>query len=375
MQAATLDLNFAPAEHADNTGFELGWDHAHHGLVPPAEHLIDGSPVRHGWLAGKAVFGQRTLRQTRHVRQWLQLRTQAWLRAIAFEGQQLTPNYLAQIEVAVCPVTRRALGGVPGAADAPVVERLQASGAYAAGHVVVMSHSVSIARAGCDAAQALQFAKQAQEAQDANESGTVRGLDAVQWRRLASLIALVTPQSHIEATRWPLLALPPNRLRVLNAAQGLQALVTLQLASAGWSQRLRELVGGLIEAGVRQDFQLFVAAVAPRVLEWPELMTPQAQREALEDLWLDERVQRRWQHFVAQLSDAQTEQLLQRAASLGVAGKRSLMHDKAGAVEGWTSDAMRALRINVRGNAQRNGKRAPVMNERLVPQTQVGWFN
>ena len=162
---------------------------------------------------------------------------------------------------------------------------------------------------------------------------------------------------------------------MLNAAQGLQALVTLQLASAGWSQRLRELASGLIEAGVRQDFQLFVAAVAPRVLEWPELMTPQAQREALEDLWLDERVQRRWQHFVAQLSDAQTEQLLQRAASLGVAGKRSLMHDKAGAVEGWTSDAMRALRINVRGNAQRSGKRVPVMNERSVPQTQAGWFN
>ena len=38
----------------------------------PPELLLDGTPVSQGWLAGKAVYGARTLSCTRHTRQWLQ---------------------------------------------------------------------------------------------------------------------------------------------------------------------------------------------------------------------------------------------------------------------------------------------------------------
>ena len=71
MNQVTFEFDPQQAEAHDSTGFDLGWDHAHHGLVPPAELLLDGTPIGQGWRAGKAVFGRRTLAATRHVRLWL----------------------------------------------------------------------------------------------------------------------------------------------------------------------------------------------------------------------------------------------------------------------------------------------------------------
>ena len=66
MTQATLELDTPAADAADRTGFDIGWDHAHHGLVPPAELLHEGTPVCQGWLAGRAVFGRRTLATHAH---------------------------------------------------------------------------------------------------------------------------------------------------------------------------------------------------------------------------------------------------------------------------------------------------------------------
>ena len=56
--AATPDL-FEPADPAltlhQHIGFELGWDHAHHGITPPAPYAHEPSPIRSGWLAGTAT--------------------------------------------------------------------------------------------------------------------------------------------------------------------------------------------------------------------------------------------------------------------------------------------------------------------------------
>eukprot|EP01036_Dinobryon_divergens_P011096 gene11096-14909_t len=72
---AQAAFEFAPppvaALRQPQTGFEIGWDHAHYGLVPPAEHLHPAHPLRQGWDAGRTSFGQRTLRPSRHVRKWL----------------------------------------------------------------------------------------------------------------------------------------------------------------------------------------------------------------------------------------------------------------------------------------------------------------
>ena len=63
--------------HQPDTGFELGWDYAHYGTVPPTDHLHPLSPVRQGWEAGRDSFGRRTLQANRFTRKWLQLRLNA----------------------------------------------------------------------------------------------------------------------------------------------------------------------------------------------------------------------------------------------------------------------------------------------------------
>src|SRR5688572_32808500 len=119
MNQATLDLPLQPADSSiDRTGFQIGWDHAHHGLVPPPGLLLAGTPIGQGWRAAKAVFGHRTLAASRHTRSWLALRTLAWRQGINFELQQLTPNYLAQIHTECCPILRTPLGGATGEPDA-----------------------------------------------------------------------------------------------------------------------------------------------------------------------------------------------------------------------------------------------------------------
>ncbi len=313
---------------ADRTGFDVGWDHAHHGLVPPAELLLEGTPVGQGWRAGRSVFGRRTLPTQRCTRLWLALRVGAWRRGIAFETQQLTANYLAQIHTENCPVLRSALGGADEHPDALVVERLNPQAGYAAGNVAVISQAASTAWSGVSVLDAVRHANRI-----AAGSAPVAGLDAAAWWRLATLRAFATPLPFHEAARLPLAVLPPNRVRLLNPAQGLQALLTLQFATPGWSARTRAIAEMLPAHTLRHDYNLFIGAMAPRVLEVAN--HPDGLRHALEDAWLHERLQRRWQHFILSLGEAATQTLIDRAAAQGLAGVRTLLHAPEQAIDGW----------------------------------------
>jgi hypothetical protein len=329
MQQDTLALDSSPQSVLDRTGFELGWDHARHGLVPPPGLLLDGTPVGQGWRAGRAVFGARTLPATRAVRQWLELRTAAWRGGVWFETQQLTAHHLASLEVPHCPVLRLRLGGASGDPTAPRFERLNPAAGYAAGNVVQMSQAAAAARDGVDIANAVRRARCAETGAEA-----VDGLDAGAWWRLAVLRSFATPLPFHEAARLPLAVLPPNRARLLNAVQGLQAVLTAQFTAPGWGERLRRIGGRLPEHSHRHDFNLWVGALLPRVLQ------AQAQqldlRRTLEDAWLAERVQRRWTHFALALGEAGCETLLEAAAALPLPGRVTLHHDAAAATEGWT---------------------------------------
>ncbi len=355
---AQLDLDVPATPGEDRTGFQIGWDHAHHGLVPPAELLLQGCPLEQGWRAGKAVFGRRTLTSTRHTRQWLALRIRGWRQGIAFEGQQLTPNYLAQLDSRRCPVLRMPLGAPAGQPQAAVLERLNQQGAYAAGNLAQMSQAAS------DVHQAVGIDEALRRAQASRLVGEpVHGLDAADWQRLAVLKSFATPLPFARAARLPLVVLPPNRVRLLNAVQGLQALLTLQFATPGWAARTRAIGELLPQQALRPDYNLFVGALAPRVLEAGVQPTDAAHlRQALEDAWQHERVQRRWQHLVLSLGEAAVAEWLDRAAALGLAAVRTLNHAPEQAVEGWNLPAAAAPALprsaRLRTQAWR-GARAP----------------
>lgn len=322
MNQASIELALPPSPSVDRTGFDIGWDHAHHGLVPPADLLQAGSPVCQGWMAGKAVYGRRTLPTRRSTRQWLALRLQAWQEGVAFEAQLVTANYLGQLHTERCPVLRVPLGGVAGSDDSAVIDRIDPQAPYAAGNLVVISSRAAAARRGISCQQAVRRARQAELCGEA-----VDGLAAAAWWRLATLAAFAQPLPFAEAARLPLALMPPNRVRVRGSAQGLQALLTRFFATSGWSARCAALARMLPEHTLRHDFNLFVGAMAPRVLE--AAADAEARCIALEDAWLHERVQRRWQHLLLSLGEAGARMLLARAVQEQLPGVRLLEHAPA----------------------------------------------
>jgi len=358
MNQVELALPSEEHEHTDGTGFRIGWDHAHHGLVPPPELLLEGTPIGQGWRAGRAVFAGRSRPWPagRHARQWLALRIVAWREGVPFDLATVTPNHLAQIEVRECPVRRVPLGGATGAANlpnTPLVQRLNHRAAYAAGNLAVLSRAAAQAWQGLGVADLVRRARVAEAGEAAGALAATTGagagsalacghgapdeagamLDAAAWWRLATLRSLGTPLPAAEAARLPLAALPPNRVRVLNAVQALQVLMTLRLANTDWCARIGAVAAMLPAHALRTDFNLWVGALAPRLLE------AQAHgRElgrALEDAWLGERVQRRWQYFVLSLGEPACEQLVRRLAAQRLPGRATELLPWDQATDGW----------------------------------------
>lgn len=332
--ADTLPAVRHEARGTDRTAFELGWDYAHYRLTPPPEALSEGHPVRQGWQAGAAVFGQRTLKPTPSARKWLQLRMSAWRRGRAFEGTQVTPNFLAQIDVALCPITRTMLTQASGAGSDASVDCICNQAGYAAGNLAVMSARANEAKADLGCRDALVVVKQL----EASGLDTLDGLNALQWSRLAVLMSFATLMKHDEAACLPLLVLPPNRLRLLNPVQALQAVVTLAFTEAQAVPRLRELMAHL-PAASRHDFQVFVLTLQARRLAIGMKTSGTELRHALEDLWTDAAVNRRWQRFALQLDEAACERAVRMAAKLRLGGRGWQWLPQAAATEGWSMTA------------------------------------
>jgi hypothetical protein len=329
-QAATAVVGPTITLH-EQIGFELGWDYAHHRSVPAAPYAQEPSPLRSGLLAGQATFGARTLEPTRHVQRWLQLRLHAWLRGRAVELVQVTPHFLQQIDVTHCPITRVALMPTGTGAQAASVDRVRSDAAYAAGNLAMMSTKANHAKASYGYRAALTFAQRV----EAEGLDGMDGLTAEQWMRVAVLCSFVEPLPHEEAARVPLRVLPPNRLRLFNPAQALQAFISQQLLAPGWSHRLARIEDLVPGQDAKRAFQTFVHALLPRVLEAGKGMSEHATRWAVEDAWRNPLALQRWTAFVTQLTPVQCEALVARASAKKLGALRVQTHPDVQATDGW----------------------------------------
>ena len=320
-----------PISTLDRIGFELGWDYAHYRVCPPEAYAQAPSPLRDGLLAGQATFGLRTLNATRHVRKWLQLRLHAWLRGRSVELVQVTANHLAQLEVSHCPITRVALSVATLDSSDASIDRGRNDAGYAAGNLAVMSTKANHAKAGHGFRAAIRFVKQVED----GALGGIDGLTAAQWARVAVLCSFVEPLPHDEACALPLLLLPPNRLRLFNPAQALQAFVSRQLLVPGWSQRVGRIEALVPGKPAQRAFRDFFHALLPRVLEAGRNIAPHEARWAVEDAWRNPLAQRRWTAFARLLSAEQCEAVVHRATAkkLGTGVVNPL--SDAQAIEGW----------------------------------------
>ena len=324
-------VNTLPDSAHASIGLALGWDFAHHGLTPPVEHLFASSALRQGWHVGAATYGHRTLRARRHTQQWLLLRTYAWSRGRSFESVQLTPNYLQQLDVTHCPITRAALNELRGDGCARSIDRVRDDAGYAAGNLVVMSRAANAAKASHDhgSANALALSLAGGPVQQ------IAGLDPLAWQRIAVLTSFVTELPHAEAALIPMTVLPPNRLRLFNPIQALQALVTRQFATPGWSQRLARIEALLPNEELRGDFNRFVMAIAPRALALKASQPAIHIRWALEDAWIQPLVQKRWACFARRLTATQAERLVLHSAAKRLSTVHVQTHDSAASTDGW----------------------------------------
>ena len=326
-----IDDRFDAQPVERDTAFELGWDYAHYGLAPPAEHLHASSSLRAGWAAGRSVFGLRTLQANRYARKWLQLRLGAWRRGRAFEGTQVNPAFLRRIDVAVCPITREVLTHGTGEPSDASVDRVRNDAGYAAGNLAVMSTRANRAKAAYGAGDAMAFARQV----EVGQLGHIDGLTAEQWARIAVLASFVTPMPHAQAAHLPLLVLPPNRLRVLNPVQALQVMLSLQFDRAGHARRCAALASLMPSAEARQAFETFAHTLLARRIAAGRFVDAQAERHALEDLWRDRLVIQRWRRLALRLTAADCERIGRVAADRGLAGSGVRWLGDEAATEGW----------------------------------------
>ena len=321
--------------HQPDTGFELGWDYAHYGTVPPADHLHPLSPVRQGWEAGRDSFGRRTLQANRFARKWLQLRLNAWLRGRVFEGQQVNPAFLRQIDVAVCPVTREVLTHGTGELSDASVDRVFNDAAYAAGNLAVMSTRANRAKSAYGVDDAMAFVRQI----EVGQLGRIDGLSAEHWARIAVLTSFATPMPHARAANLPLLVLPPNRLRVLNPVQSFQVMLSLQFTRAGHARRCAALAGLMPSAEARYAFNAFMHTLLARRLAAGRIADAVAERHAVEDLWRDPLINQRWQRLALRLTALDCERIGRVAADRGLAGSGVRWLTAESATDGWALES------------------------------------
>jgi hypothetical protein len=353
-QAALFPAESFELPHTlDSTGFDIGWDHAHHGLVPPAEHLLPQHPVRQGWEAGRATFRSRTLRATPAVRQWLQLRLHAWMQGQSFERLQVTPNFLQQLAAARCPVTHEPLG------DDAVVVRLFDGAGYAAGNLALLSPRAA-AQAQLSWSDALAQADRLERGEIAEADALP--LNAAEWKRLGVLLSFATPLKHAQVAGLPLTVLPPNRVRVLNAVQALQTMLTLQFTQSAFARHIADLAAVMPSSAARSAFQLFMhTMLARRVAAGPLTQGP-ALKQALVQAWEQELVQRRWQRLALQLSEADCERIVRYASRLEMAGSECRWLPDDAAVEGWGLET----------GGQRLAQRAPTSGSSIASMFLAG---
>lgn len=304
-------LAAAAVPSPQDPGFQLGWDHARYGLAPAQALLMAQGPLQQGWLAARSVFAGRTLAATRWVRQWLALRLQARQQGLPFDTEGLSPQLLGQLHPQRCPVLRQPFSGLPGDPLAACYERLNPALGYVPGNLAVISQRAAAAGRG------LALQDLVRRAREAPPQGEEAGLSAEAWWRLAALKACALPAQALplhRAAALPLAMLPPPGLQPQVPALALQCQLSRMFLQPGWASRARELAQGLPAHTLRHDFNLFVGAMAPRLLAaGPRAsISPAEMLHAVEDAWLHERVQRRWQHLVLCLGEAGCEALLQR---------------------------------------------------------------
>lgn len=133
--------------------------------------------------------------------------------------------------------------------------------------------------------------------------------------------------------------LPPPRLRLLNAVQCLQALLTLQFTRDGYTQRIAALADLMPCPCTRDALRGLMHTLLARRIAAGFSADASALRRALEDVWADPLVLRRWQRLATALTEAQCEGVVHEGMRRGMAGAQVRWLPREVATEGWALES------------------------------------
>jgi hypothetical protein len=145
--------------------------------------------------------------------------------------------------------------------------------------------------------------------------------------------------AHAKAAFLPLLVLPPSRLHVLNPVQALQVMLSLQFGRHGHARRCAALAAGMPTDDARHAFNSFMHTLLARRLAAGRIADALAERHALEDLWRDPLVNRRWQRLALRLTADDCERIVRTARQRGLAGTGLRWLAAEAATQGWALES------------------------------------
>lgn len=127
----------------DRIWFEVGWDYASYGLVLPED--VDHPALSRGFREGRERFRKPIGPHNRFIRKWLRLRLNAVKRGRQFDAD-VTPEFLASIATAVCPITREPLTYGTLTDTDWSIDRLINDGGYSQNNLAMMSVRANTAK-------------------------------------------------------------------------------------------------------------------------------------------------------------------------------------------------------------------------------------
>lgn len=272
-----------PPRDPQRVGFDLGWNYAAYERLRPPESA--NSAVQQGFQAGLAHITKRRPHD-RYVRKWLQLCHNAYLRG-RYVSPDVTPAYLRQIDIPVCPVTFLTLAHGDGEGRNWSIDRLNNDGAYADGNLVVMSTKANLAKGAKNLPEVIELA---------SGRRCVDGLAPREWGRLASL--MIGPCTIINPTDLILpqtTFLPP--MIVTTPAQAAQYSILTGLAIKSEQARLLRIKRCLSSIGAERAFHRLVSKMKRKM---ERFSTPPSRWQIVSpfDIWTDAGIQKLYREWI-----------------------------------------------------------------------------
>jgi hypothetical protein len=170
-------------------GFHIGWDfYVYSATLPP--HANEYQDIVKGYQEAASRAHQR--KSDRYERKCLQLRLNAYIRGKAFD-ENITPDYLRQIDTPICPVTNLALTHGSGAETDWSVDRIHNDSGYTVGNLVIVSAKANKAKGAKTYDQIVSIVETLRVSPDNDY-----GLNLYEWIRWQSICSKVIPYDAVK---------------------------------------------------------------------------------------------------------------------------------------------------------------------------------